>query len=161
MAENTITSFFVALCLVCLWITAIQLLNFLTESSQCYREATRVEDNGCATIKDCIRRAKFIEEDTKRSSHKALRLILFSAVFSVAGMQVGSYIGAVGILWYLETMAEDVSAGSYMSFFPQVLQSRPTRHWCVCYLLSGGLGVAMYMVIAGGYMILLRSLLFA
>lgn len=36
MAENTITSFFVALCLVCLWITAIQLLNFLTESSQCY-----------------------------------------------------------------------------------------------------------------------------
>mgnify|MGYP000903662164 FL=1 len=161
MAENTITSFFVALCLVCLWITAMQLLNFLTESSQCYREATRVEDNGCATIKDCIRRAKFIEEDTKRSSHKALRLILFSAVFSVAGMQVGSYIGAVGILWYLETMAEDVSAGSYMSFFPQVLQSRPTRHWCVCYLLSGGLGVAMYMVIAGGYMILLRSLLFA
>lgn len=160
MAENTITSFFVALCLVCLWITAIQLLNFLTESSQCYREATRVEDNGCATIKDCIRRAKFIEEDTKRSSHKALRLILFSAVFSVAGMQVGSYIGAVGILWYLETMAEDVSAGSYMSFFPQVLQSRPTRHWCVCYLLSGGLGVAMYMVIAGGYMVLLRSLLF-
>lgn len=110
---------------------------------------------------DCIRRAKFIEEDTKRSSHKALRLILFSAVFSVAGMQVGSYIGAVGILWYLETMAEDVSAGSYMSFFPQVLQSRPTRHWCVCYLLSGRLGVAMYMVIAGGYMILLRSLLFA
>lgn len=161
MAENTITAFFVALCLVCLWITAMQLLNFLTESSQCYREATRVEDNGCATIKDCIRRAKFIEEDTKRSSHKALRLILFSAVFSVAGMQVGSYIGAVGILWYLETMAEDVSAGSYMSFFPQVLQSRPTRHWCVCYLLSGGLGVAMYMVIAGGYMILLRSLLFA
>lgn len=161
MAENTITSFFVAPCLVCLWITAMQLLNFLTESSQCYREATRVEDNGCATIKDCIRRAKFIEEDTKRSSHKALRLILFSAVFSVAGMQVGSYIGAVGILWYLETMAEDVSAGSYMSFFPQVLQSRPTRHWCVCYLLSGGLGVAMYMVIAGGYMILLRSLLFA
>lgn len=161
MAENTITSFFVALCLVCLWITAMQLLNFLTESSQCYREATRVEDNGCATIKDCIRRAKFIEEDTKRSSHKALRLILFSAVFSVAGMQVGSYIGAVGILWYLETMAEDVSASSYMSFFPQVLQSRPTRHWCVCYLLSGGLGVAMYMVIAGGYMILLRSLLFA
>jgi len=161
MEENTITSFFVALCLVCLWITAMQLLNFLTESSQCYREATRVEDNGCATIKDCIRRAKFIEEDTKRSSHKALRLILFSAVFSVAGMQVGSYIGAVGILWYLETMAEDVSAGSYMSFFPQVLQSRPTRHWCVCYLLSGGLGVAMYMVIAGGYMILLRSLLFA
>lgn len=161
MAENTITSFFVALCLVCLWITAMQLLNFLTESSQCYREATRVEDNGCATIKDCIRRAKFIEEDTKRSSHKALRLILFSAVFSVAGMQVGSYIGAVGTLWYLETMAEDVSAGSYMSFFPQVLQSRPTRHWCVCYLLSGGLGVAMYMVIAGGYMILLRSLLFA
>ena len=161
MAENTITSFFVALYLVCLWITAMQLLNFLTESSQCYREATRVEDNGCATIKDCIRRAKFIEEDTKRSSHKALRLILFSAVFSVAGMQVGSYIGAVGILWYLETMAEDVSAGSYMSFFPQVLQSRPTRHWCVCYLLSGGLGVAMYMVIAGGYMILLRSLLFA
>lgn len=161
MAENTITSFFVALCLVCLWITAMQLLNFLTESSQCYREATRVEDNGCATIKDCIRRAKFIEEDTKRSSHKALRLILFSAVFSVAGMQVGSYIGAVGILWYLETMAEDVSAGSYMSFFPQVLQSRLTRHWCVCYLLSGGLGVAMYMVIAGGYMILLRSLLFA
>ena len=161
MAENTITSFFVALCLVCLWITAMQLLNFLTESSQCYREATRVDDNGCATIKDCIRRAKFIEEDTKRSSHKALRLILFSAVFSVAGMQVGSYIGAVGILWYLETMAEDVSAGSYMSFFPQVLQSRPTRHWCVCYLLSGGLGVAMYMVIAGGYMILLRSLLFA
>lgn len=160
MAENTITSFFVALCLVCLWITAMQLLNFLTESSQCYREATRVEDNGCATIKDCIRRAKFIEEDTKRSSHKALRLILFSAVFSVAGMQVGSYIGAVGILWYLETMAEDVSAGSYMSFFPQVLQSRPTRHWCVCYLLSGGLGVAMYMVIAGGYMVLLRSLLF-
>lgn len=120
-----------------------------------------MEDNGCATIKDCIRRAKFIEEDTKRSSHKALRLILFSAVFSVAGMQVGSYIGAVGILWYLETMAEDVSAGSYMSFFPQVLQHRPTRHWCVCYLLSGGLGVAMYMVIAGGYMILLRSLLFA
>lgn len=161
MAENTITSFFVALCFVCLWITAMQLLNFLTESSQCYREATRVEDNGCATIKDCIRRAKFIEEDTKRSSHKALRLILFSAVFSVAGMQMGSYIGAVGILWYLETMAEDVSAGSYMSFFPQVLQSRPTRHWCVCYLLSGGLGVAMYMVIAGGYMILLRSLLFA
>lgn len=161
MTGNTITSFSVALCLVCLWITAIQLLNFLTESSQCYREATRVEDNGCATIKDCIRRAKFIEEDTKRSSHKALRLILFSAVFSVAGMQVGSYIGAVGILWYLETMAEDVSAGSYMSFFPQVLQSRPTRHWCVCYLLSGGLGVAMYMVIAGGYMILLRSLLFA
>lgn len=158
MTGNTITSFFVALCLVCLWITATRLLNFLTESSQCYREATRVEDNGCATIKDCIRRAKFIEEDTKRSSHKALRLILFSAVFSVAGMQVGSYIGAVGILWYLETMAEDVSAGSYMSFFPQVLQSRPTRHWCVCYLLSGGLGVAMYMVIAGGYMILLRSL---
>lgn len=75
MAENTITSFFVALCLVCLWITAMQLLNFLTESSQCYREATRVEDNGCATIKDCIRRAKFIEEDTKRSSHKALRLL--------------------------------------------------------------------------------------
>lgn len=132
MAENTITSFFVALCLVCLWITAMQLLNFLTESSQCYREATRVEDNGCATIKDCIRRAKFIEEDTKRSSHKALRLILFSAVFSVVGMQVGSYIGAVCILWYLETMAEDVSAGSYMSFFPQVLQHRPTRHWCVC-----------------------------
>lgn len=161
MAENTITSFFVALCLVCLWITAMQLLNFLTESSKCYREATRVKDNGCATIKDCIRRAKFIEEDTKRSSHKVLRLILFSAVFSVAGMQVGSYIGAVGILWYLETMAEDVSAGSYMSFFPQVLQSRPTRHWCVCYLLSGGLGVAMYMVIAGRYMILLRSLLFA
>lgn len=160
MAENTITSFFVALCLVCLWITATQLLNFLTESSQCYREATRVEDNGCATIKDCIRRAKFIEEDTKRSSHKALRLILFSAVFSVAGMQVGSYIGAVGILWYLETMAEDVSAGSYMSFFPQVLQHRPTRYGCVCYLLSGGLGVAMYMVIAGGYMVLLRSLLF-
>lgn len=161
MAENTITSFSVALCLVCLWITAMQLLNFLTESSKCYREATRVKDNGCATIKDCIRRAKFIEEDTKRSSHKVLRLILFSAVFSVAGMQVGSYIGAVGILWYLETMAEDVSAGSYMSFFPQVLQSRPTRHWCVCYLLSGGLGVAMYMVIAGRYMILLRSLLFA
>lgn len=160
MAENTITSFFVALCLVCLWITAMQLLNFLTESSQCYRKATRVEDNGCATIKDCIRRAKFIEEDTKRSSHKVLRLILFSAMFSVAGMQVGSYIGAVGILWYLETMAEDVSAGSYMSFFPQVLQHRPTRHWCVCYLLSGWLGVAMYMVIAGGYMILLRSLLF-
>lgn len=161
MTGNTITSFFMALCLVCLWITATRLLSFLTESSQCYREATRVEDNGCATIKDCIRRAKFIEEDTKRSSHKALRLILFSAVFSVAGMQVGSYIGAVGILWYLETMAEDVSAGSYMSFFPQVLQHRPTRHWCVCYLLSGGLGVAMYMVIAGGYMILLRSLLFA
>lgn len=158
MTGNTITSFFVALCLVCLWITATWLLNFLTESSKCYREATRVEDNGCATIKDCIRRAKFIEEDTKRSSHKALRLILFSAVFSVAGMQVGSYIGAVGILWYLETMAEDVSAGSYMSFFPQVLQSRPTRHWCVCYLLSGKLGVAMYMVIAGRYMILLRSL---
>ena len=161
MAENTITSFFVALCLVCLWITATRLLTVLTESSKCYREATRVKDNGCATIKDCIRRAKFIEEDTKRSSHKVLRLILFSAVFSVAGMQVGSYIGAVGILWYLETMAEDVSAGSYMSFFPQVLQSRPTRHWCVCYLLSGGLGVAMYMVIAGRYMILLRSLLFA
>lgn len=161
MTGNTITSFFVALCLVCLWITATRLLNFLTESSQCYREATRVEDNGCATIKDCIRRAKFIEEDTKRSSHKALRLILFSAVLSVAGMKVGGYISAVGILWYLETMAEDVSAGSYMSFFPQVLQSRPTRHWCVCYLLSGGLGVAMYMVIAGGYMILLRSLLFA
>lgn len=160
MAENTITSFFVALCLVCLWITAMQLLNFLTESSKCYREATRVKDNGCATIKDCIRRAKFIEEDTKRSSHKVLRLILFSAVFSVAGMQVGSYIGAVGILWYLETMAEDVSAGSYMSFFPQVLQHRHTRYWCVCYLLSGGLGVAMYMVIAGGYMVLLRSLLF-
>lgn len=161
MAENTITSFFVALCLVCLWITAMQLLNFLTESSKCYREATRVEDNGCATIKDCIHRAKFVVEDAKVSSYKALRLILFSAVFSVAGMQVGSYIGAVGILWYLETMAEDVSAGSYMSFFPQVLQSRPTRHWCVCYLLSGGLGVAMYMVIAGGYMILLRSLFFA
>lgn len=161
MTGNTITSFSVALCLVCLWITATRLLNFLTESSKSYREATRVEDNGCATIKDCIRRAKFIEEDTKRSSHKVLRLILFSAVFSVAGMQVGSYIGAVGILWYLETMAEDVSAGSYMSFFPQVLQHRPTRHWCVCYLLSGGLGVAMYMVIAGGYMILLRSLLFA
>lgn len=100
-------------------------------------------------------------EDAKVSSYKALRLILLSAVFSVAGMQVGGYISAVGILWYLETMAEDVSAGSYMSFFPQVLQSRPTRHWCVCYLLSGGLGVAMYMVIAGGYMILLRSLLFA
>lgn len=160
MTGNTITSFSVALCLVCLWITATRLLNFLTESSKCYREATRVEDNGCATIKDCIRRAKFIEEDTKRSSHKVLRLILFSAVFSVAGMQVGSYIGAVGILWYLETMAEDVSAGSYMSFFPQVLQHRPTRYWCVCYLLSGGLGVAMYMVIAGGYMVLLRSLLF-
>lgn len=161
MTGNTITSFSVALCLVCLWITDTRLLNFLTESSKCYREATRVKDNGCATIKDCIRRAKFIEEDTKRSSHKVLRLILFSAVFSVAGMQVGSYIGAVGILWYLETMAEDVSAGSYMSFFPKVLQSRPTRHWCVCYLLSGGLGVAMYMVIAGRYMILLRSLLFA
>lgn len=161
MAENTITSFFVALCLVCLWITATRLLGFLTESSQCYREATRVEDNGCATLKDCIRRAKFIEEDAKRSSHKALRLILFSAVLSVAGMQVGNYISAVGILWYLDTMTEDVSAGSYMSFFPQVLQHRPTRYWCVCYLLSGGLGVAMYMVIAGGYMILLRSLLFA
>ena len=100
-------------------------------------------------------------EDAKVSFYKALRLILLSAVFSVAGMQVGGYISAVGILWYLETMAEDVSAGSYMSFFPQVLQHRPTRYWCVCYLLSGGLGVAMYMVIAGGYMILLRSLLFA
>lgn len=98
MTGNTITSFSVALCLVCLWITATRLSNFLTESSKCYREATRVKDNGCATIKDCIRRAKFIEEDTKRSSHKVLRLILFSAVFSVAGMQVGSYIGAVGIL---------------------------------------------------------------
>lgn len=160
MAENTITSFFAALCLVCLWITATRLLDFLTESSQCYREAIRVEDNGCATLKDCIHRAKFIEEDAKRSSHKALRLILFSAVLSVAGRQVGGYISAVGILWYFETMAEDVSAGSYMSFFPQVLQHRPTRYWCVCYLLSGGLGVAMYMVIAGGYMIMLRSLLF-
>lgn len=160
MAENTITSFFVALCLVCLGITATQLLNFLTESSQCYREATRVEDNDCATLKDCIRRAKFIKEDTKRSSHKALWLILFSVVLSVVGMQVGSYISAVGILWYLNTMTEDINAGAYMNFFPQVLQHRPTRHWCVCYLLSGGLGVAMYMVIAGGYMILLQSLLF-
>ena len=118
MAENTITSFFVALCLVCLWITATQLLNFLTESSQCYREATRVEDNDCATLKDCIHRAKFVVEDAKVSSYKALRLILLSAVFSVAGMQVGGYISAVGILWYLETMAENVSAGSYMSCFP-------------------------------------------
>lgn len=105
MAENTITSFFVALCLVCLWITATQLLNFLTESSKCYREATRVEDNDCATLKDCIHRAKFVVEDAKVSSYKALRLILLSAVFSVAGMQVGGYISAVGILWYLETMA--------------------------------------------------------
>lgn len=161
MTGNTITSFFVALCLVCLWITATRLLNFLTESSQCYREATRVEDNDCATLKDCIHRAKFVVEDTKRSSHKALRLILFSAVLSVAGMKVGGYISAVGILWYLETMAEDVSASSYTSFFPQVLQHKPTRYWCVCYLLSGGLDVAMYMVIAGGYMVLLRSLLFA
>lgn len=161
MAGNTITSFFVALCLVCLGITATRLLGFLTESSQCYREATRVEDNGCATLRDCIRRAKFIEEDAKRSSHKALRLILFSAMLSVAGMKVGGYISAVGILWYLDTMTEDISAGSYMSFFPQVLQHKPTRYWCVCYLLSGGLGVAMYMVTAGGYMILLRSLLFA
>lgn len=48
MGEDTITSFFVALCLVCLWITATRLLNFLTESSKCYREATRVEDNGCS-----------------------------------------------------------------------------------------------------------------
>lgn len=96
MAGNTITSFFVALCLVCLGITATRLLDFLTESSKCYREATRVEDNGCATIKDCIRRAKFIEEDAKRSSHKALRLILFSAVLSVAGMKVGGYISATG-----------------------------------------------------------------
>lgn len=92
MAENTITSFFVALCLVCLWITATQLLNFLTESSQCYREATRVEDNDCATLKDCIHRAKFVVEDAKVSSYKALRLILLSAVFSVAGMQEGGYI---------------------------------------------------------------------
>lgn len=160
MTGNTITSFSVALCLVCLWITATRLLNFLTESSQCYREATRVEDNDCAALKDCIHRAKFVVEDAKVSSYKALRLILLSSVFSVAGMQEGGYISAVGILWYLETMAEDVSAGSYMSFFPQVLQHRPTRYWCVCYLLSGGLGVAMYMVIAGGYMVLLRSLLF-
>lgn len=94
MAENTITSFFAALCLVCLWITATRLLDFLTESSQCYREAIRVEDNGCATLKDCIHRAKFIEEDAKRSSHKALRLILFSAVLSVAGRQVGGGISA-------------------------------------------------------------------
>lgn len=91
MAENTITSSFVALCLVCLWITATQLLNFLTESSQCYREATRVEDNDCATLKDCIHRAKFVVEDAKVSSYKALRLILLSAVFSVAGMQEGGY----------------------------------------------------------------------
>lgn len=97
MAENTITSFFAALCLVCLWITATRLLDFLTESSQCYREAIRVEDNGCATLKDCIHRAKFIEEDAKRSSHKALRLILFSAVLSVAGRQVG---GVYQRSWY-------------------------------------------------------------
>lgn len=68
MAESTITSFFVALCLVCLWITAMQLLNFLTESSQCYQEATRVEDNDCTTLKDCIHRAKFVVENAKVSS---------------------------------------------------------------------------------------------
>lgn len=159
MAENMITSFFTALYLVCLWITAIQLLNFLTESSQCYREATNEEDNYYATIKDCIHRAKFIEKDAKRAYRKSLRLILISSVFSVAGMQLGSYISATAILWYLETMTEDINASSYTNFFPQVLQHKPTRHWCICYLLSGGLGVAMYMVIAGGYMILLHSLL--
>jgi hypothetical protein len=112
------------------------------------------KDNGDAdALRSCL--AHYLQQFLDSASIESMTLHELTI-----RMQVGGYISAVGILWYLETMAEDVSAGSYMSFFPQVLQHRPTRYWCVCYLLSGGLGVAMYMVIAGGYMVLLRSLLF-